>query len=272
MGQGGIIGRWYNRFRQVQEMEISVHASHACYFMVLSLFPALTLVLGLLRYTALDAFDLMELARGYLPDALEPYIWGLISGTYENTSRMVVSISAAVTLWSASKGIYGLMNGLNGVYGREECRGWLQTRLMCAVYTVLFVLVLILTLVLSVFGSTISQWLRTAEGSRFFRWTEILDLRFFLLVAVQTLLFCAIFMYLPEDGNGFRESLPGALFGSLGWTAFSGLFSLYVENFGRNTNLYGSVYGLVLAMLWLYMCVSIVFYGGALNCFLASKG
>ena len=272
MGQEGIVAIWRNRFRRLREMEIPVHASHACYFMVLSLFPALTLVLGLLRYTALGAFDLMELARGYLPDALEPYIWGLISGTYDHTSRTVVSLSAAVTLWSASKGIYGLMNGLNGVYGREESRGWLRTRLMCAVYTVLFVLVLILTLVLSVFGSTISHWVRVTEDPRFFRWTEVLDLSVFVLVAVQTLLFCAIFMFLPEGGNGFRESLPGALFGSLGWTVFSVLFSLYVEHFPGDTNIYGSVYALVLAMLWLYMCVSIVFYGGALNCFLVDKG
>lgn len=272
MGKNGIIGKLRNYSRRLRGMEISTHASHACYFMVLSMFPALTLVLSLLRYTSLEASNLMELAQGYLPDALEPYIWGLISGTYENTSRMVVSVSAVVTLWSASRGVYGLLSGLNGVYGREEGRSWLRTRLMCAVYTFLFVLVLILTLVLHVFGNTISDWIYSVGDARFFWWTDIIDLSFFVLVAAQTLLFCAMFMFLPEGGNGFRESLPGALFGSLGWTIFSSLFSVYVENFTSHTNIYGSVYALVLAMLWLYMCVSILFYGGALNCFLADRG
>ena len=271
MGKRGRLERFLEYSRRLRGMEIPTHASHACYFMVLSVFPALTLVLSLLRYTPLEASDLMALAQGYLPDALEPYIWNLIAGTYENTSRMVVSLSAVVTLWSASRGIYGLMSGLNGVYGREEGRGWLRTRLMCAVYTVLFVMILILTLVLHVFGSTISDWIHAAGDPRFVRWTDLIDLSFFLLVAAQTLLFCAMFMFLPGGGNGFRESLPGALFGSLGWTVFSALFSVYVENFSSYTNIYGSVYALVLAMLWLYMCVSILFYGGALNCFLADK-
>ena len=53
---------------------------------------------------------------------------------------------------------------------------------------------------------------------------------------------------------------------------FSALFSLYVDNFNRYTNIYGSVYAVALAMLWLYMCVSIVFYGAVLNRLLKEYG
>ena len=264
----GIIARGMGYVRWLSGMEISIHASHACYFIVLAVFPALTLLLGLLRYTALKPADVMELAQGVLPDALELYVWRLISGIYEHTSRLVISLSALLTFWSASRGMYGLLTGLNGVYGREEKRSWLRTRLMSVVYTCFFVLVLILTLVLHVFGSTLQEFLTVAGN---FGWVKVIDLRFFALVAAQTLVFCAMFMFLPEGGNGFRESLPGALFGSLGWMTFSTAFSVYVENFNRYANLYGSVYTAVLAMLWLYMCVSILFYGGALNCLLAEK-
>lgn len=270
-GEGFFGGTLREYFRQLRAMEIPVHASHACYFIVLSIFPALTLVLSLLRYTALEAADLMELVRGLLPDALELYVWRIISGTYDNTSKMVVSLSALVTLWSASRGIYGLMTGLNGVYERQEQRSWLQTRLVCVGYTFLFVLVLLLTLVLHVFGNTIEDWLRAVGDPRMLRWTDLIDLGFFVLAAAQTMLFCAVFMFLPEGRNSFRESLPGALFGSLGWMTCSTLFSVYVENFNRYTNIYGSVYSAALGMLWLYLCMSILFYGGALNRFLAKK-
>lgn len=270
-GKNGFFGKLPAYFRQLQAMEIPIHASHACYFIMLSVFPTLTLVLGLLRYTALEAADLMDLASGLLPDALEPHIWKLIAGTYAHTSRMVISLSAVTALWSAGRGIYGLMNGLGGVYGVKENRGWLWSRLMCALYTFLFILVLLLTLVLHVFGGTISRWIRAVGDPRFFWWLEVADLRYFLLVAVQTLLFCAMFMYLPGRRSSFRESLPGALFGSLGWTVLSVGFSFYVENFSDYTNIYGSVYAVALAMLWLYLCVTILFYGGALNRFLKDK-
>ena len=251
--------------RRIQAMEIPTHASHACYFIVLATFPALLLMVGILRYTPLEAADLMVLLEGSLPDALEPYIWRIISSTFEGSSKVVLSVSAVLALWSAGKGMHGLLNGLNGVYGVREKRSWLQIRLTSILYTVLFILVLLLTAALHVFGDSISQWLHTSSNPLVYRWIDWLDWGFFAVVAVQTLLFCAMFMFLPDKRNGFRESLPGALFGSLGWMTFSALFSMYVENFNRYTNIYGSVYAVALAMLWLYMCVSIVFYGAVLN-------
>lgn len=97
---------------------------------------------------------------------------------------------------------------------------------------------------------------------------NLIDLRFFLLLFVQTGIFCAMFMVLPNRRNRFWDSLPGALLASLGWLVFSDLYSIYVERFARLTNVYGSVYAVALSMLWLYCCMSIVFYGGALNRYL----
>ena len=257
--------------RKLNSFQISVHAAHTCYFFVLSAFPALVLMLGLLRYTSFRPQDLMELAAGILPSALYEFVWQILSGTYAHTSRVVISMSALTALWSASRGIYGLQKGLDAVYGTARKRSWLGTRLMCALYTVLFLLVLILTLVLHVFGNTILQFLRHTGSYGILALTEFLDLRFVLLVTVQTLLFCAMFMYLPGR-NGFWESLPGALFGAFGWMAASTAFSVYVRYFPRYANIYGSVYAVALNMLWLYLCVSIVFYGGVLNRILKNGG
>lgn len=260
-------GPWLQMLR---DMEISAHAAHACYFIVLSVFPLLVLMLGILRYTALQPENLLDLISGLIPDALLPHAWKLISSAFNNTSKAVVSISALTALWSAGRGIYGLQAGLNAVYGIEEHRGWLRTRLICAAYTFLFILVLLLTLVLNVFGSTILKLLR--QGPGIWAWIDLAHLRFFLLVLAQTLLFCAMFMFLPGARHSFWESLPGALLGSLGWMSASGLFSMYVQYFPRYANIFGSVYAVALASLWLYVCVSILFYGGVLNRILAEMG
>lgn len=247
----------------LRSLEVSLHAAHTCYFVVLSAFPALVLMLGLLRYTTLGAADLMDLAEEFIPAALHGFLWRLIYGVYNNTSKLVLSISALTALWSSGRGIYGLVRGLNRVYGVEKPHGWLQTRLKCTAYTLLFLLVLILTLVLHVFGTTILEFLK--HRGKLGVWVEIVDLRFFLLVLMQTLLFCAMYMFLPGERNGFRESLPGALAASFGWMGASWGFSAYVVYFPRYGYLFGSVYAVALLMLWLYVCVSIVFYGGALN-------
>jgi len=64
---------------------------------------------------------------------------------------------------------------------------------------------------------------------------------------------------------------PGAVFSSLGWLIFTQLYSVYVEYFAGLSLVYGSVYAVALSMLWLYFCISIVFYGGALNYWLRKK-
>lgn len=251
--------------QRIAAMQIPIYASHACYFLVLAVFPTLVLILGMLRYTSLQVTDLMDLTEGFFPAALQPYAWKLISSTYENTSKLVVSVSAFTALWSAGRGIYGIVKGLNAIYGVSEGRSWLRTRCMCVVYMILFLLMLMLTLVFHVFGNTIVAYLRTTVSESFWFWIDLIDLRFFLLVILQTLLFCAIFMYLPDRDNGFRESLPGAMLASVGWMSVSTLFSLYVQYFPLYSNIFGSVYIVALALLWLYLCVNMVFYGAVLN-------
>lgn len=268
--ESSLTGKWRHYAHALRAMHISTHAAHACYFIVLAVFPTLVLIFGILRYTALTPDDLLDLLSGLLPDALLPHAWRLISGAYSNTSRLVVSFSALTAIWSAGRGIYGLQAGLNAVYGADEDRGWLRSRIICAAYTFLFILVLLLTLVLNVFGNTLLRFLQAAPGV--WSWVDLADLRFFLLVLIQTMLFCAMFMFLPCRRHGFRESLPGALFSSFGWMSASSLFSLYVEYFPRYANIFGSVYAVALASFWLYVCVSIIFYGAVLNRILAEMG
>ena len=69
---GGLIGRVIRLRRRIRQMRIPIHAANAGYFIMLAVFPMLVLILSLLRYTNLDAVDLMTLLEGLLPDLLLP--------------------------------------------------------------------------------------------------------------------------------------------------------------------------------------------------------
>ena len=268
--RGGLLGRTVCLVRRVRQLQIPLYAANASYFIVLAVFPTLLLLLGLLRYTPLEVERLGELLAGFLPEALLAPAEELILLTYDNTSGAAVGLSAVTVLWSASRGVYGLLRGLNAIYGVREDRGYLQARLISLVYTFAFLVVLLLTLALHVFGTALVQLLRRADAA-FLRFLgDVLSLRFFLLVIIQTAVFAAIFTVLPNRRNRLGESLPGALLASCGWQIFSNLYSVYVEHFAHLSNVYGSVYAVALSMLWLYCCISILFYGGALNRFLLS--
>ena len=266
--KGGLIGKILSVLRYITDLKIPVYAAHAGYFIVLSVFPMLVLLISLLRYTGLGVDTLTEILDGVIPSALMPAAKRLILNTYQSTTGTVVSISVLTAHWSSSRGIFGLLTGLNSIYGVAENRGYFYTRLVSVLYTFLFLLVLLLTLVLHVFGTTIVNMLPTASDPLLDILTEVVDLRFFVLLGVQTVLFTAMYTVLPNKRNRLTDSLPGALLASIGWLVFSDLYSIYVEHFASYANIYGSVYAVALSMLWLYCCISILFYGGALNHYL----
>ena len=269
--RGGLIGKTVHFVRAVAGLRISLYAASACFFLVLAVFPGLLLLLGLLRYTPLEVERLGEMQALLLPEALAESAEELILLTYDNTSASALGLSAVTTLWSASRGVYGLLKGLNGVYGVTEGRGWFRARFLSVVYTFAFLVVLLMTLSLHVFGARLLGLLKAAAHPFLSFLLEIIDLRFFLLLILQTGIFAAMFQVLPNRRSRFWDSLPGALLASSGWLIFSDLYSIYVEHFAHLSNVYGSVYAVALSMLWLYCCISIVFYGGALNRYLMER-
>lgn len=247
---------------------IPMRAAYAGYFIILSVFPALLLIVSSLRLTGLQIEVLLETMESVLPEALYPTVQRIVMNTYRSSTGAVAGLSALTALWSSSKGIYSLLLGLNAVYGVKENRGFVYTRAISVLYSLGFILVLLLTLVLHVFGNIIMEFLLGVDNPILMFFIDLIDMRTVFLLAVQTLLFTLVFMVFPNRRNGFFESLPGALLTSGGWWAFSALYSVYLNHFGFYANIYGGVYAVAIAMLWLYFCMSILLYGGALNAML----
>lgn len=269
--KGGMIGKTVHFVRSVSRLRIPLYAANASFFIILAVFPALLLLLELLQYTPLDVHELGLMFRGVMPTALLETAEDMILSVYDHSTGVSLSVSALVMLWSASRGIHGVMTGLNAVYGVTEDRGYLRTRFISVLYTVAFLVVLILTLGLHVFSSGLISLLKSLQIPMITFLANLINFRFFLLLLVQTAFFTAMFMVLPNENNRFVDSLPGALLASSGWLIFSDAYSVYVEEFATLSNIYGSVYAIALSMLWLYCCMAIVFYGGALNRYLMEQ-
>ena len=242
------------------DQKVPLYAANASFFLILSVFPVLMLLLALMRYTGLQVETFTDLVSELVPGALMPMVNRLVLSAYVHSSGTILSISAVAALWSASRGMFSFVAGLNAIYDLEESRGYIRTRLLSIAYTFAFLLVLLLTLFLHVFGGDLLLYLQDLPIPAFL--LNLLDLHVFLLLLLQTALFCAMFMALPNKRNRLWESLPGALLASIGWQVFTNVYSIYSQDY---TSIYGSVYAVMLGMLWLYFCICIVFYGGVLN-------
>ena len=247
----------------IARQNVPLYAANASFFLILSVFPVLVILLALIRYTGLQVETLTDLISGVVPGTLMPMVNRLVRSAYVNSTGTMLSLSALAALWSASRGMYSFLKGLNGIYEVRENRGYFRTRLLSVGYTFAFLIVLVLTLVLHVFGGDLLHLLEGLPIPDFLM--HLLDLRVFLLLILQAALFCGMFMVLPNEKNGMKESLPGALLASIGWQVFTNAYSVYSQKFTAYESIYGSVYVVALGMLWLYFCICIVFYGGVLN-------
>ena len=227
--------------------------------------PTLSLLLAALQYTVFRPEDLLALLSRIMPDEVLPLFSDFLQKAYQKSGAAIISLSALTAAWSASRGIYGISKGLSAVLDVPETRSYLRLRLLCLFYMLLFVLGLVLTLLFHVFGQRLLALL-TRKGlplaGMLSFLLEHLQLYSFLLL---TALFSLLYLALPDRRQRLGAVLPGALAAAGAWLLFSALFSVYVNHFAKGLALYGSLTTMVLTMLWVYACVSIVFYGAFLN-------
>ena len=244
--------------RALKRTQIPVYAGNAAFFLVLSFLPLLTLLLGILQYTVFGPEDLLEILSRIMPDEVLPLFDDFLQKLYPKSGAAVISVSAVTAAWSASNGIYGMARGLGAVLDVKETRSYVHMRLLCLFYMLLFVLGLVLTLLLHVFGRKLLS-VFTARALPLARTLS------FLLEHLQ------LYLALPNRRQRLSRVLPGALAAAGAWLLFSTLFSVYVNHFAKGLALYGSLTTMVLTMLWVYVCVSIVFYGAFFNRLLAQR-
>lgn len=252
-------------FTRIDAMRLPIYAGNASFFLLLSIFPIVSLLLSLLPYTPLTLQDLLRFCEELVPAWMQPVVESVVRTLYESSSAAIISLSAVMTLWSASKGMLSLLYGLNAAAQVRETRGYVLRRVLCVAYTLGMLLALVLTLGLYVAG----QGLLTFLSQRGFALAAVLEpimrhLHLFTLLML-TALFCAFYLALPNERQRFLHVLPGAAGAAGAWVIFSQLYSYYVNHIARASALYGSLSVLLLMLLWVYTCISILFYGAVCN-------
>ena len=245
---------------------LTAYAAQATFFIFISIFPFLMLFLNLIKYIPIFNSENFE---AWNLDFMSPTIGELLKNIFdearETGSGALISITTIAALWACSKGVLGVIYGLNSIYKTNEKRGFVRIRVVAVFYTAAFIAALVVVLILMVFGNRILDAIlmnipvleSLAEVVRIVRWL----VSFGFLV----LFFMFIYTVIPERKTKLKNELPGALISAAGWISFSALYSFYIDNFGNHSNVYGSLTAIVLFLLWLYFCMIILFFGAEIN-------
>lgn len=251
--------------RRIGLLEVHIYAAYAAYFWILAIFPAMMLLISMIQYTPITPADLQELLRQLVPGSLHSLMDYMIEELFAANSTAVLSVSAVVALWSASRGVLSLHKGLNRVYVARETRNPLLVRARCLLYTLAGLLALVLILGLHLLSRDVIDLLLEEGSALGLMLLELGKLRSVLTAALLTLFFAAMYSTFPNRKVALPAALPGAAATAVLWVLFSRVFTFYVERFGNFSLYYGSLSVIALAMLWLYVCIFLFYCGGILN-------
>ena len=248
---------------QMKRQNISAFASSTAFFLFLSIVPMLIMICTIIPYTPLTEENLVKVVTDFTPDMMDSLVESLIAEVYEKSAG-ILSVAAFATLWSAGKGVLALIRGLNAVNGVEDHRNYFVIRMISSLYTVVMLIVLILSLFIMVFGNQLVNLILYRVPQIRIIIAFFMNFRFLAVWAVLTLLFAAMYAYVPDKKLKFKYQIPGATFAAVGWSIFSWAFSLYVSR-SDSYSIYGSLSIIVIIMIWLYICMYIVMIGGYIN-------
>ena len=257
---------------RMNQDHVSAFAAQAAFFILMSFVPFLMLLLPLVTYVSITKDMVVEMILQVMPDAgdFRSFLLSIIQEVYDK-STAVVPISAIFTLWSAGKGLQGLTNGVNAIYHVKETRNYVVTRIRSALYTLVFILAVIGSLILLVFGNSIQKFLTRYIPALARVTAYIIGMRTAVSLVVLALIFLMVYKFLPNRKTSFRSQVPGAVISAVAWSLFSLGFSVYLDYYDGFSNMYGSLTTVILILLWLYFCMYIVLIGAEINAYFEER-
>ena len=255
--------------KEFKEDRGTLTAAGMAFYWFLSIFPAMVAFVGLLGLfnASQGAIDsITDVVRSALPGDAATVLVEAIQDRETGGSVVAALIGVALALWSASAGCVGMQMGLDVAYDVHDDRTFVKKRLVAFQLMVALLVLGGAATALIVFGAPLGDALRDnlPFGSAFVvLWTVI---RWVGGIAALTGLFATIYYLSPNrDTPRWVWVSPGGILAAVIWLAASLGFSIYVSQFGKYAETYGSLAGVVVLLFWLYLTALAVVLGGELN-------
>lgn len=251
---------------------VSEIGAQLAYYLTLSIFPFLIFFLNLLQFTPLSNVEVLNSILSALPMEAQSILRDIVGGIMENSNTALLSIGAIGTIWSASNGIMAIIKAVNRAFDLEEDRPYLKLKGLSIIFTIGLFLVLIVAFGILIFGKVIINQIFVSYNFVFSIVWNIL--RVLIPLGFMILMFALLYKFAPSIKENIevklKDTIPGSVFASITWIILSIGFSFYVNNFGNYSKTYGSLGGIIILLLWLYMSSIVIVLGAEVNATLIS--
>lgn len=260
-------------YRELSEHYASVLAAAVSYNFFFALFPAMAAGVSMYGLFA-DAGKVerqLDLAAGVLPgdvlDLIRNQLNALITASDATLGLSFVG-SLLIALYSSTRGVQTLIDGLNVIHEAEEKRSFVKRLLVALAMTVGAILFVMLTVATVAILPAVLKFLWLGD----FAQSAISVLRWPLLAGIVLFALAVVYRFGPcRENPHWRWISWGAALATSLWLIASGGFSFYVARFGSYNETYGSVGAIMVMLIWFYITGYIVLLGAQLDAILEER-
>jgi membrane protein len=268
MGGGSWVAAGKRTLREFGNDQLQDRAAALTYYAVLSIFPGLLVLVSLLGLFGKSATQpLITNLTQAAPTSVRQIITHAISNLQQGhgAAGFAAIIGIVLALWSASGYIAAFMRAANVVYDVPEGRPfWKTTPIRIGVTVLIMVLLVASALMVVVTGrlaSHVGQVLGIGSTA-----VTVWDIaKWPVLLIIVSLMISILYWVAPNAKRGFQWVSPGGVLAVVAWLIASGLFAFYVANFSHYNKTYGSIAGVIVFLIWLWISNIAILFGAEFN-------
>lgn len=253
--------------KEITDDNVTDLAATVTYYGVLALFPFLLFLVALASViiTPQQAQELVQQLSEVAPPAVTQIVGDRIKQLGEGQNVGLLGFGALGALWAASGATLAVMRALNACYDVVEQRPFWKVRGIALLMTIVSSVLALAAALVAIAAAPVAEAVGGPVG------TAITWLRLPVAGLVMMFLWAILYYALPDVQQSFKFITPGSVLGVLLWVAASWAFSRYVTSFGSYDKTYGSIAGVIVLLLWMWLSALVMLVGAEINAFLEHR-
>ena len=265
-------GSWLAAFKRTlpefADDQLTDRAAALTYYAVLAIFPGLLVVVSLLGLLGKsNTQPLVTNLTQAVPSDFQTIIAPAVNKLQgQHGAAGVAAIAGLViALWSASGYISAFMRAANVIYDVPEGRPFWKTTPVRVGVTLLIMVLLVASAFMVIVSGGLARHVGQVLGIGSTAVTVWNIAKWPVLLIIVSVIISILYWAAPNAKRGFRWVSPGGLIAVIVWLIASGLFALYVANFANYNRTYGSIAGVIIFLVWLWISNIAILFGAEFN-------
>lgn len=263
----GWVAAFKRAMREFKADDLQDRAAALTYYGIQSIFPGLLVLVSLLGLVGGSATPLINSVSRAAPASVRQTVLSTMTHLQNGhaAAGILAIVGIAAGIWSASAYVAGFMRAANVIYDVPEGRPvWKTTPVRLGVTVVMVVLLAASVVMVTVTGGLANKVGHgLGIGSTAVTVWEIA--KWPVLLIIVSIMFTILYWAAPNARHRFRWVSPGSALAVATWLIASGLFALYVANFGHYNKVYGSLGGIIVFLIWMWISNVAVLFGAEFN-------